>query len=96
MPYYIYYEMDLVTGAPSGGQVPVLRALDKRLPKRKILQKPDIATVDWDAWKGKLETKDKDVWPLVEASNVTDLREMTEELLNDAQTELMKTKRCFM
>ena len=47
----------LCTGAPKRGHVPLLSALALRPPEKKILQKPGISTLDWDAWKPKLEWK---------------------------------------
>ena len=73
MRHYIDNEMELFTWAPSKGHEPVLSALDLRLPKKKILQKPYISTVDWDAWKIKLQTKAENVLPLIETKNATEL-----------------------
>ena len=89
---YLDVEVEIFTGAPRRGHVQILSTVNLRAPKTKILQKPDISRVEWDDSKVKLETKAADMLPLLETK--TDLWDMTKELLNDAQGELMTTKWC--
>ena len=58
-------EMEFFTGSPRRKHVPVLSAVDLRSPKKFILKKTNISTVDCVARKTKLETKAEDVLPLI-------------------------------
>ena len=56
---YFDDEIEMFTGAPMWGHVRVLSTLDPWPPKKKISEKLDISTNDWDAWKVELEGKAK-------------------------------------
>ena len=84
--------MELFTGAPRRGHIPVLCTTDMQLPKRIFQEKYDLSAVDWDDWKTKLEAKAVMALPHMGPQNAKEAWETTKRTLKDVQCDTMRTK----
>ena len=85
--------VELFTGAPRRGHIPVLSTIDMQPPKKIFREKYDLSAEDWDDWKTKLEAKAEMALPLMGPQNAKEAWETTKQILKDVQSDTMRTKR---
>ena len=74
---FIDDEVELFTGAPRRGHIPVLSTIDMRPPKKIVREKYNLSAVDWNDWKTKIEAKAEAAIPLIGSQNATEAWETT-------------------
>ena len=89
-------ELEMFTGGPRWGHIPVLSTIDMQPPKKLFQEKFDLSSVDWDDWKTKLEAKAEMALPHMGLQNAKKAWETTERILKDVQSDTMRTKRSCM
>ena len=86
-------EVELFTGAPRRGHIPLLSTIDMQPPKKIFQVKYDLSAVDWDDWKTNLEEKAEMALPHMGPQNAKEAWETTSRVLKDVQSGAMRTKR---
>ena len=86
-------EVELFTGAPRRGHIPVLSTIDMQPPMKNFQEKYDLSAVDCDDWNTKLEAKAEMALPHMGPQKAKEAWETTKRILKDVQSDTMRTKR---